>query len=195
MDAIVSAAKASYPNSIILVFTDSSASDIELLGNAEAIVSEKNLKVLFIGGISPTVKRSLDIKEIHKDKIRHRRQDTDDVYKELEMFSDGQIIDIPSNEISELASLVTFSVLSITIFRRAGSAGRAEYSFPVDSYTSQILIFVNGQNLNVSVVTPQGMCLATLSLNFCLLQVLIQIVYLNILHLSTLLHHILPLLT
>jgi len=169
MDAIVYAAKASYPNSIILVFTDSSASDKELLGKAEAIVSEKNLKVIVVRNISPTVKRSLDIKEIHKNKGRHRRQDTDDVYEELEMFSDGQIIDIPSDEISELASLVTFSVLSITIFRQAGGAGRAEYSFPVDSYTSQILIFVNGQNVNVSVLTPQGTYVCaytTLSLNF-----------------------------
>ena len=161
IDAILCAAKASYPDSVILVFTDSSATDRELLGRAEAIVSEKNLKVIVIQDILPTMKRSLHIRQIHKDKIRHRRQSTDidDVYEELEMFSDGQIIDIPSNEISELASLITFSVLSSnTIFRQAGSAsGRVEYSFPVDSYTLQILIFVNGQNVNVSVLTPQGM--------------------------------------
>ena len=156
IDAILCAAKASYPDSVILVFTDSSASDRELLGRAEAMIAEKNLKVTVIRDISPTVKRSLHFKQMHK--THHRRQINDNVYEELEMFSDGQIIDIPSNEISELASLVTFSVLnSNTIFRQAGStSGRVEYSFPVDSYTFQILVFVNGQNVNVSVLTPQG---------------------------------------
>ena len=156
IDAILCAAKASDPDSVILVFTDSSASDSELLGRAEAMIAEKNLKVMIIRDIVPTVKRSLHLKQMHK---TNRRQINDDVYEELEMSSEGQIIDIPSNEISELASLVTFSVLnSNTIFRQAGTAsGTVEYSFPVDSYTFQILIFVNGQNINVTVLTPQGL--------------------------------------
>ena len=159
IDAVLCAAKASYPDSVILVFTDSSASDSELLGRAEAMIAEKNLKVMVIQDIVPTVKRSLRLKQMHKTKIRHRRQINDDVYEELEMSSNGQIIDIPSNEISELVPFVTYSVLnSNTIFRQAGSAsGRIEYNIPVDSYTLQILIFVNGQNINVTVFTPQGL--------------------------------------
>ena len=117
-----------------------------------------------------TMNHSLSIRQMYKN-TTHSTQDntrqhntthsTDDVYQELEMFSNGQIIDIPLNEISELASLVSFSILSSnTIFRQVGSAsGRVEYSFPVDSYTLQILIFVSGQNVNVTVLTPQGTCL------------------------------------
>ena len=160
IDAILHAARASQPDSTILVFTDSSATDKELLSTAEAVISEKNLKVLFIQDILATSKRSLHVKrQMHKDRRNHKRQTTDDVYEEFEMFSDGQIIEIPSSEISELASFVTFSAMSSnTIFRQAGNpSDRVDYTFPVDSYTSQILIFVNGQNIIVTVLTPQGM--------------------------------------
>jgi len=167
VDAILCAARASQPDSTIFVFTDSSATDKELLGRAEAVISEKNLKVNFIQDFLTTSKRSLHMKQMHKGKMHHKRQSTDDVYEELEMFSDGQIIKIPLTDISELASFVSFSAVSgNTIFRQAGSTlGSIEYSFPVDSYTSEILIFVNGQNINVSVLTPQGKLFSILSVH------------------------------
>ena len=159
LDAMVRAAKASQPDSVILVLTDSSQIDMQRLGRAEAVITEKNLRTEFIRGVSQSLKRSLHVKQNHKDKRRYKRESNDDVYDELEMLSDGQIIEIPTSNISELASFVTFSALgSNTIFRASNTSDGIDhdYSFPVDSYTSQILIFVNGENINVTVLTPQG---------------------------------------
>ena len=165
LDAILHAAKASQADSVMLVLTDSSEIDRQHLGRAEAIITEKNLKIEFIRDVSLAMKRSLHV-QMHKNKRHHKRESNDDyVYDELEMLSDGQIIEIPSNDISELASFVTFSVLSSnTIFRASNVSDGVDhdYSFPVDSYTSQILIFINGENINVTALTPQG------TIHYCL---------------------------
>ena len=162
VNGILHAARASQPDSTILASKGFSRSteDMQLLGRAEAMISEKNLKLLFIQtqNNAQSLKSSAHMKQ--KGKRRQKRLSNDDVYEELEMFSDGQIIEIPSSNISELASFVTFSVLSSNTILRVDTmsdrAGDHDYSFPVDSYTSQILIFVNGENINVTVLTPQG---------------------------------------
>ena len=159
LDAIIRAAKSSQQDAVMLVLTDSSEIDRQHLGRAEAVCTEKNVRLIFIQDVSETLRRSLHVKQMYKDKRHRKRENHDDVYDELEMLSDGQIIEIPSNDISKLASFVAFSALgSNTIFRASNAPGSIDhnYSFPVDSYTSQILIFVNGENINVTVLTPQG---------------------------------------
>ena len=161
VNGVLHAAKASQPDSTILVSKGFSKSreDMQLLGRAEAMISEKNLKLLFIQAQNNAQSLKSSGHKKQKGKRRQKRL-SNDVYEELEMFSDGQIIEIPSSNISELASFVTFSVLSSNTILRVDTmsdrAGDHDYSFPVDSYTSQILIFVNGENINVTVLTPQG---------------------------------------
>ena len=141
------------------MFTDSSPSDENLLGQAEAIVAQKNLRVVFIHDLSSLNKRST--KQLQMNKLRHKRQsDISLVYKELEIFSGGETITVPRTEISDLATFVSFSALqsnNVMFRREATLSGNTEHYFLVDSYTFQLLIFVNGQSINVSTVTtPQG---------------------------------------
>ena len=162
MEAIVSAARASQPESSIFVFTDSAPSDERLLGQAEAIVARKNLKVIFIHDASSISKRSIGgSKQQRMNKLRHKRQnDIFQVYKELETFSGGETITIPRTEFSDLATFVSFSTIrsdNVLLRRAATLSASTEHYFLVDSYTFQVLIFVNGPSIDVSAVTtPQG---------------------------------------
>ena len=164
MEAIVSAARASQPESSIFVFTDSAPSDERLLGQAEAIVARKNLKVIFIHDASSISKRSIgDSKQQRMNKLRHKRQnDIFQVYKELETFSGGETITIPRTEFSDLATFISFSTIrsNNVLLRRAAtseSSVRTVHNFFVDSYTFQVLIFVNGQSISIlSTTTPEG---------------------------------------
>lgn len=162
MEAILSAARASEPESSIFVFTDSSPFDENLLGLAEAIIAQENLKVVFIHDASSISKRSIgDSKQQRINKLRHKRQgDISQAYKELEIFSGGETITVPRAEFSDLATFISFSTIqssNVLLSRAATLSGSTEHYFFVDSYTFQVLIFVNGQSINVSAITtPQG---------------------------------------
>ena len=177
IEAILHAARASEPDSSIFVFTDSSPSDENLLGQAEAIVAQKNLRVVFIHDASSLNKRST--KQLKMNKLRHKRQtDISLVYKELEIFSGGETITVPRTEISDLAVFVSFSAIqsnNVIFCRAATLSGNTEHYFLVDSYTFQIIIFINGQSIAVSsVTTPQGK-LASVLLALFLLYNLLQV--------------------
>ena len=162
IEAIVTAARASEPDSSIIVFTDSTPSDENLLGQAEALIAQKNLKVVFIHDASSFIKRSIgDSKQTRMNKLRHKRQgDLSQVYSELEIFSGGETISILETEISDLTTFISFfAVQSDSVILRGAAPFSAgiDYTFLVDSYTFQILIFINGQSIDVSAVTtPQG---------------------------------------
>ena len=150
VSAVLRAAEASEQDSSIFVYTDSTASDEEGLTEAEAIIAEKNLKVFFIQTLSNERKRSL-----RRNKLRHKRQ-TD---QELVTFSGGQILPVLMTDISELSTFITFSTIqsTATVFRQSGgTVTDIIFSFPVDSYTIQVLILINGRNIGVSVTTPWG---------------------------------------
>ena len=154
------------------MFTDSSPSDENFLGQAEAIIAQKNLKVIFIHDASSLNKRSTgNSKQLRMNKLRYKRQsDISLVYKELETFSGGETITVPRTEISDLAVFVSFSAIqsnNVMFCRAATLSGNTEHSFLVDSYTFQILIFINGQSIVVSsVTTPQGKLVSVLLMAF-----------------------------
>ena len=165
IEAVLNAARASEPGSSIFVFTDSSPSnfDEDHFGQTEALVAEKNLKVFFIhDALSSLTKRSIyETKQLHMNKSHHKRQVFSTLYKELEIFSGGETVIVPRTEISDLAPFISFSAIQSNnvIFRRDVTRGDNAHYFLVDSYTSQILIFVNGANTNINVsniTTPQG---------------------------------------
>ena len=163
LEAIACAAKASRRNSPIFVFTDGSVSNQELLGEVEAIVAKENLQInsIIVGDSSQISKRLVHNRNIHKVKHSHyRRQNImTDIYQELADFSDGQNIQIPVEEISDIGSVITYSAThgSNTIFQYSDNlSGLTNFTVMVNSYAFEILICVNGENINVSVYAPQG---------------------------------------
>ena len=161
LKAIMCAAKASRENSPIFVFTDDSLPDQELLGEVEAIIAKKNLEINIIRDSLQVSKLSFDKRQIHKRKRYHykRQMAMTDIYEELADFSDGQNIQIPVDEISEIGPAIIYSATqsSNTIYHYSNIAfGSTNIFFMVNSYASNISIFVSGQDFNVSVYTPQG---------------------------------------
>ena len=161
--AITCAAKASRRDSPIFVFTDGSVSNQELLGEVEAIVAEKNLQInsIIVGDSSQISKRLVHNRNIHKFKHSYyRRQNImTDIYQELADFSDGQNIQIPVEEISDIGPVITYSATqgSNTIFQYSDNlSGLTNLSVMVNSYAFEILICINGENITVSVYSPQG---------------------------------------
>ena len=76
------------------------------------------------------------------------------------MFSGGETITVPGTKISDLATFISFSAIqsnSVIFHRAATLLGHTEHYFLVDSYTFQVLIFINGRSIVVSAITtPQG---------------------------------------
>lgn len=122
--ATIRAIEASEPGSPIYVFTDAPASDTNLLNEAIALISRKQITITFaIVNALRVGKRSLDVQNSNGRNYRVRRQTSEfDEYEQLATFSGGQILNIRTNEISNLASLVGFSARQTrsSIFRRSG---------------------------------------------------------------------------
>lgn len=164
--ALIRAIESSEPGSPIYVFTDAPASDSYRFNEAIALISRKEVTVSF-ALVNSLRKRSLDTQQTYETHSRSKRQTVEaDVYEQLAQFSGGQVLNIRTHEISDLASLVGFSARQSrsTIFRRSGVYfGRVEYSFPMDSFTSEAIISINGQNIAVSITSPQGQLYYTVS--------------------------------
>jgi hypothetical protein len=144
------------------VFTDAPASDSDRLNEAIALISRQGVTVSF-ALVSSFRKRSLTNsrgqRSVDETKYRARRQSGDDVYDQVAKFSGGQILNIHTNDISDLASLISFSARQSrsTIFRRSGNLyGTVTYTFPVDISTTEVIISINGPSITVSINTPEG---------------------------------------
>lgn len=162
--ATIRAIQASEPGSSVFVYTDASASDANRSTEALTLILEKNVRVTFIIENSFIGKRSVENQQQYqphkKWKARAKRQFVDtDIYQQIAELSGGQILTVDTSEISELASLVTFSAIRSrrTIFRRSTVlSGSVEHSFPVDSSIVGVIISISGQNIAASVTTPLG---------------------------------------
>ena len=76
------------------------------------------------------------------------------MYDQIAQFSGGQLLNVHTNDISDLASLVSFSARQSrsTIFRRSGIVyGTVTYTFPVDISTTEVIISINGPSITVSI--------------------------------------------
>lgn len=105
-------------------------------------------------------RNGLHNRAIHKLNSRTKRQSVDDAYEQLSTISGGQVLTVETNDISELASFVSFSAMQNrnTIFRREGNLlGTAQFEFPVDTFTSEVFISIDTeQSVTISIVNPQG---------------------------------------
>lgn len=160
--ALIRAVEASEPGSSIYVFTDAHPSD-ERLNEARSLILRKNVKVFFEFVFAGLRKRSLDNVQQNLHEIYHRskRQARSDsiIYKQLADLSGGQFLNVHTSEISELATLVSFSAIwsRRTLFRRSGVLhGSDEFSIPVDTSVIDVTISINGEGIRVSITTPQG---------------------------------------
>ena len=163
--ATIRAIQASEPGSSVFVYTDASASDTDRFPEAMSLILEKNIVVNFIIENSFIGKRSVENQQQYEHQphtkwlARTKRQIGIDVYQQIAELSGGQVLTVDTNEISELASLVSFSAIRSrrTIFRRSSVlVGSVNHSFPVDSSIIGIMISISGQSITASVTTPLG---------------------------------------
>jgi len=148
--------EASAAGSPTYVFTDAPASDEDRLLEARSLIVRKNLRVSFVYVDALRGKRSLP----GDHQMKNKRQAKDEnIYEYLASFSGGQFLNVQTSEISDLASLVSFSAIQSchTIFHVSRTMyGMVEHFIPVDSSVFEVLISINGDRIAVSIYTPQG---------------------------------------
>lgn len=158
--AIIRAVKASEPGSSVFVFTDAPASDSNRLNELLTLIAEKNILINFVYVTTGGKKRSVQPRATRKHRSRSKRQSVDDAYEQLATISGGQVSTVGTNDISELASFVSFSAMQSrnTVFRREGNLlGTIQFEFPIDTYTSEAFISIDAeQSITVSVVNSEG---------------------------------------
>lgn len=157
--AVIRAIEACEPGSPIYLYTDAPASDAYRLNEARSLASGKNVRIFPALVNRLTRKRSLDDKQMYDNISRTKRQVGNDVYELLALYSGGQVLNVRTSDISNLASLVSFSAVQSrrTIFRRSSVLyGTVEHSIPVDSSVVEVLISINGRSIGTSVSSPQG---------------------------------------
>ena len=156
ISAIIRAAKASPPGSSIFVFTDALASDEDRLNEARTLIARNNVRVTFVF-VNSFEKRST---RNSGENFRAKRQlESGDAYHQLVALSGGQFLNIHTTEISELASLISFSAMKScqTIYRGSENlAGVTVHSVLVDSSIEQVTISANGAGIIVLPINPSG---------------------------------------
>ncbi len=162
MGALIRAIRASEPGSQIFVYTDASASDVSRLDEVLALIQAKRVRVTFVvtGSCLFGRKRSAEGSQYDGEEpsTRYMRQTDVDAYNLIASTSGGQVLNVDENEISELSSLISFSLVqgTATIFYKVSSLTSGMYNFSVDETVSQVLISINGRGAEVSVTTPEG---------------------------------------
>ena len=162
--ALIRAIKASEEGSPIIVFTDAIASDPELLSDAQDLIAQKSVTVTFALVNVFRKKRSgndgmQDIQNTYKEK-----RQLDDTYNIIAAFSGGQVLNLETDDLSELGEFVSLSAdqSQVTILRESGNM--LSTTFHVDSFIQQVVISIDGSGggENVLVMTPAG------NVDFCL---------------------------
>ena len=158
--ATIRAIEASEPGSPIYVFTDAPASEEYRRNEAISLLIRQRTPIYFSLVNIRLRKRSLhDQQFTYKLKSRKRRQTGSNIYEQLASFSGGQVLHVATNDISRLGSLVSFSVLQNrrTIFYVSDTLyGTITHYIPIDSTILEASISISGQDIEVSVFTPQG---------------------------------------
>lgn len=159
--AIIRAVRASEPGSSVYVYTDAPASDGHRLNELTTLIVDKNVIINpVIVTTTSGKKRSVQPSDTHRHASRAKRQSVDDAYEQLSAISGGQVLTVDTDDISELASFVSFSAVEShsTVIQSEGTLqGTAEFIFPVDTFTSEVFISVDAeQTIALSVVSSQG---------------------------------------
>ena len=162
--ALIRAVRNSDPGTSVFLFTDAPASDEHLFNEAVALIIEKQVNVIFalINTMSFRRKRALSYTQqiTSKEQTRMKRQSgASDVYEQIAMLSGGQVLNIDTNDISEIGSLVSFSAIQgrTIIFRKSGVTNATEeHFFPVDIFCAEVIISISGDSIVTSVYAPGG---------------------------------------
>ena len=91
---------------------------------------------------------------------RWRRQsDTESLYEFIAAYTGGQVLNVPTSAISELASLITLSSQR-SYTNMLHKTGPGQFSktlnFSVDVTTDVVVISLTGQSIGVTIRTPGG---------------------------------------
>ena len=158
--ATIRAIEASEPGSPIYVFTDAPASDEYRRNEAISLLIRQRTPIYFSLVNLRLRKRSLrDPQHAYKLKIRKKRQAGATIFEQLTTFSGGQVLHVQTNDISRLGSLVSFTAFQNrrTIFYVSDTLyGMTTHCIPIDSSILEATISISGQQVIVSVFTPQG---------------------------------------
>ena len=150
------------------MFTDAEASDPELLPDAQDLITQKSVTVTFALVNAFRKKRSgNDGMQDTQNTYKEKRQ-LDETYDIIAAFSGGQVLNLETNDLSELGEFVSFSAdqSQVTILRESGNL--LSSTFHVDAFIQQVVISIGGSGggENVFVMTPTGN--ATFCLNACI---------------------------
>ncbi|GAA55160.1 hemicentin-1 [Clonorchis sinensis] len=140
------ALEASRPNSLIYVFTDSSAKDYNRTDNVLSLIQQKQSQVVFVlTGFCDTMD-----------------EPGFEAYRQIATVSSGQLYIIGKGQVDEFMQVVEAAVEArkVHILQQDTYAEQAKiYSFPVDSHLSQLTVQVanhkRGQAIDVRIRNPQ----------------------------------------
>ena len=163
--AIIRAVQASEPNSPIYVFTDAAASDGNRKNELQTLLGIKNTPIFFALVDINRRKRSADAGIGMRKRSRVRRTSASDLslYEDLASISGGQVLNVQTSDISELATQISFSAFQNphTVFHKSGrttsSSQVMTYQVPLDSSVQRAVITISGTSIsNVAISSPQG---------------------------------------
>ena len=156
--ALIRAIKANEEGSPIIVFTDAEDSDPELLPNAHDLITQKSVTVTF-ALVNTFMKNPSgndgmqDTQNTYKEK-----RPLDDTYDIIARFSGGQVLNLGTDDLSELGEFVNFSADQSQVIILHESGNILLSTFYVDAFIQQVVISVDGSGggENVSIMTPAG---------------------------------------
>ena len=160
--ALIRAIRASEEGSPIIVFTDAEASDPELLPNAQDLITQKSVTVTFALVNAFRKKRSDNDGMQNTHNTYKEKRQLDNTYDIIAAFSGGQVLNLETDDLSELGEFVGFSAdqSQVTILRESGNI--LSSTFNVDTFIQQVVISIGGSGggENVLVMTPAGNALS-----------------------------------
>ena len=160
--ATIRAVQASEPDSPVYVFTDAGASDGNRRNELQTLLGTKNTPIFFaLVNINNRRKRFVDAGTGKRTRVRRASASDLSLYEDLARFSGGQVLNVQTSDISELATQISFSAFQNphTVLYKSGSGSLTTntYLVPLDSSVQRALITISGTSISSVVISsPQG---------------------------------------
>ncbi|RVE63983.1 hypothetical protein OJAV_G00141740 [Oryzias javanicus] len=146
------------PNSEIFVFTDAPAKDAYLKNSVIALIEQRKTAVYFMITDVPGFRRRRRADGNQQQTQRMVRADSQ-LYRDLAQASGGQAIEVSKNQLLQATSIIIDSTSSslVTLLQVNRNVGRPEnYTFSVDETLTDLIIYITGSSVDVTLVNPSG---------------------------------------